>query len=135
MKGIVFGVFDGLHAGHKHFLSKAKAKCDELVVVVAPDEAARVLKGRAPRRALSDRMKNVIAFDSELRVVPGDETQGSWRVLVSEKPDVVLLGYDQDALGAEIEKRGIPVEHLSAHEPEQYKSSIMNGKPSTLAES
>ena len=47
-KGMVFGVFDGLHEGHKYLLTEAAKLCDELVVVVTLDEAVATLKGHLP---------------------------------------------------------------------------------------
>lgn len=34
---MVFGVFDGLHPGHRAFLRQARKKGDKLIVVVARD--------------------------------------------------------------------------------------------------
>lgn len=127
MKGMVFGVFDGLHEGHRHFLSEASDNCDTLVVVVATDKAARALKGRAPRYALTERIEAVREALPGAEVVAGDDETGSWNVLSAHAPDIVILGYDQDALAEELEKRSVPHMYLSAHEPERFKSSILNG--------
>lgn len=128
IKGMVFGVFDGLHEGHAHFLRDAKARCGELVVVVASDESARGLKGHAPHESLAARMAAVCAFDASLHVVEGDEVPGSWHILASETPDMIFLGYDQQALAGALKERGVPFQFLSAHEPERFKSSILNSE-------
>jgi cytidyltransferase-like protein len=125
-RGMVFGVFDGLHTGHEHFLKTAASRSSELVVVVAPDEAVRILKGKAPRRSLEERMAAIAAFNPAFMVVPGDEAPGSWQVIVSHEPDVVYLGYDQQALAGELDAHGVNYEFLSSHEPEKYKSSLLN---------
>ncbi len=49
-KGVVFGVFDGLHEGHKKFLTDAAARCVELIVVVAHPKAVLTLKKKYPLR-------------------------------------------------------------------------------------
>jgi FAD synthetase len=45
---IAFGVFDGLHEGHRHFLREARKLGGRLTVAVAHDEAVVMLKGRRP---------------------------------------------------------------------------------------
>lgn len=134
---MVFGVFDGLHEGHHHFLSEAIQKCDELIVVVAPDEVARILKGHSPHVSLQERIEAITAFAPHVKVVSGDSDSGSWKVLDSYTPDMVILGYDQGAIADELETRAIPYMYLSAHEPGRFKSSILNGvvKPWTSPES
>jgi cytidyltransferase-like protein len=132
VKGMVFGVFDGLHEGHAHFLREAASRCDELVAVVATDEAARALKGRAPKFSLSERIARVVALGAST-VAPGDEEQGAWRVLEKHAPDVVFLGYDQDAIAKALDARGIRYEYVSAHEPGRFKSSLLNGETSPSA--
>ena len=44
----VFGVFDGIHAGHQDFLRQAREYGDELVVIVARDKSVTQLKGKPP---------------------------------------------------------------------------------------
>lgn len=128
-RGIVFGVFDCFHEGHKHFLSDAAAKCDELAVVVARDDAVSLLKGFLPSEPLEARMNAIREWNPALSVLPGDADQGSWKILEQVKPDMALLGYDQGALAGELESRAIPYIYLSAHEPEKYKSSFFRMKP------
>ncbi|MDO8523824.1 MAG: adenylyltransferase/cytidyltransferase family protein [bacterium] len=128
-RGIVFGVFDGLHEGHRHFLSSAAGKCKTLVVAVAPDTTARALKGRAPKHPLKDRMATVSSFDQHLIVTAGDEISGVWDVLEKEKPDIAILGYDQEEIARELDSRAIPYIYLPAHQPERFKSTLMQAKP------
>jgi len=47
--GMVFGVFDGLHQGHKHFLQAAAKRCKQLIVVVTVPAVVSVLKKHKPR--------------------------------------------------------------------------------------
>lgn len=98
MTVMVFGVFDGLHAGHRYFLKQTKAT----VVVVAPDLAVQQLKHKKLRYDEQERMAAVRAFLPEAQVVLGDEEQGSYEVVRKYQPDLVVLGYDQDELGRDL---------------------------------
>lgn len=124
--GLVFGVFDGLHEGHKFFLSQAKGRCGKLVVALTRDEVAHMLKGRYPKYSFSERLEALRSYDPDLALLSGDESPGSWNILNKIRPDVVYLGHDQHALAPELEKQGIPFEYIGAFEPERYKSSILN---------
>jgi cytidyltransferase-like protein len=130
---MVFGVFDGLHEGHRHFLNEAKKRCDELVVVVSQDEAARALKGREPHKPFEERVIDIRAFDTSFIVVAGDTIHGSWEVLAKQEPDIVFAGYDQRELAEALEEKGIRVEFISPHHPHEFKSSILRQKPDTNA--
>ena len=103
-KVLVFGVFDGLHDGHRNFLKQARSFGEYLVVVVARDLAVTQLKGRAPRLPLAERMHDVLEEDSVNEVVQGDAVQGSWEVLKMHQPSVIALGYDQEAIGQELKR-------------------------------
>lgn len=123
--GMVFGVFDNLHEGHKHFLARAQEDCDELYVAVAQDSVVESLKGKKPRQNISERMTALEAYDRSLNVVGGDTELGTWKVLRNTRPDIVFVGYDQEAIGSEVKALSIPVTVISAHEPETYKSSFL----------
>ena len=122
---LVFGVFDCLHAGHKFFLKEARERSGELVVVVTLPEVVYFLKKRWPKESMEDRVAKLRAFDPTLTIVPGDLTLGEWKILATHKPDRVLLGYDQQALGEELQKLNIPFEFLPPYEPDQYKTSLL----------
>ncbi len=125
MKGLLFGVFDFLHEGHKHFLSEAESKCDDLTVAVAPDAVVELLKGKKPKQNLEERMRALCEWNQALTVVKGDERTGSWKIVLETKPDVLFLGYDQQALEPDLKQFGIRIEYVGAHEPERYKSSLL----------
>lgn len=124
---MVFGVFDGLHEGHQFFLTEAKKRCGELVVVVAQDGAVERLKSKKPKRALAERVHAIQAFDPSLIVVSGDEREGEWKALRERVPDVIFLGYDQAALAAALDELGIEHEAIAPYEPERFKSGILDG--------
>ncbi len=125
-KGMVFGVFDGLHEGHKHFLSLAAKQCKKLIVVVTPSNIVEILKNHPPKYSYEERIKKIALFDPSFDVVTGDTTLGQWNVLRDHRPDMVFLGYDQKALAAELENRAVPFIFLDPHSPDKYKSSLLN---------
>lgn len=101
------GVFDLLHYGHIRYLEEAKKIGGEnakLVVIVARDETVRSLKGSDPiipedqRRAVIEALKVV---DEALL---GFENMDLARVLLQVKPDIVVVGHDQEAIKAQVEK-------------------------------
>ncbi|MFY9463295.1 MAG: adenylyltransferase/cytidyltransferase family protein [Candidatus Sungiibacteriota bacterium] len=117
-KVMVFGVFDGLHEGHRYFLAMAREQGDELIAVVARDEVVRVLKNKTPRHSEEERRRAVaqllrLSLNSEAkpqltdasRAVLGDRVLGAYDVIKKYKPDVICLGYDQHALAEDLEKK------------------------------
>ena len=93
-KVMCFGTFDGVHKGHKYYLSKAKELGDFLVVVVALDETVRQTKNREPHYPADERAAQLQQLGFVDKVVignPGDKL----KVVDDEKPDAICLGYDQ----------------------------------------
>ncbi|MES2135096.1 MAG: adenylyltransferase/cytidyltransferase family protein [Patescibacteria group bacterium] len=124
--GMVFGVFDGLHEGHRYFLESASEKCEKFIVVVAQNGASATLKGRMPKYSLEDRIEAIEKLNSAWTVVSGDSVQGEWNALKKYQPDVVFLGHDQSAVADELEKIHIFFSFIEAYRPEQFKSSILH---------
>ena len=129
---MVFGVFDGLHAGHRAFLSTAKKRGDELIAVVARDETVRLLKNKTPRFSEKKRVRAIRASGLADRVVLGDREQGTYGIIRRYRPDSICLGYDQKALArnlrARMRERAIaPVRiiRLGSHSPRMFKSSLL----------
>jgi cytidyltransferase-like protein len=48
-KVVIFGVFDGLHAGHLFLIQKAKKAGTNLFVIVAKDKIVQKLKNKIPK--------------------------------------------------------------------------------------
>ncbi|MBI1975011.1 MAG: adenylyltransferase/cytidyltransferase family protein [Parcubacteria group bacterium] len=131
-KVMVFGTFDGLHEGHKHFLREARKEGDYLVVVLPLDRIVEELKGHPPHHTLSERISHLEQYDGVDEVVVGDEEISAWEVVKKHKPNAIAVGYDQNALkedlGAHLGQFDWPIEIrvMSPYEPEQLHSSLLN---------
>jgi cytidyltransferase-like protein len=121
---LTFGTFDGLHAGHKAYLSFAQAMGD-LWVVVARDETVRRIKKHAPRHSEDDRYRAVAEAFPSAHVQLGD-TEDYSVPLVAVNPDLIVLGYDQQLPpGIDPSYFPCPVVRAPAFEPETYKSTLI----------
>ncbi len=149
IKVLVFGVFDGIHNGHRAMLKEAKALGDYLVAILTSDKGVLELKGKPPKYTLSQRitaLKNEHIVDE---VGPGDKEFDSWKVLKKYKPDIIATGYDQEELRERLEayfaasdigasedpersrRMTIPYKRpkiviLQPFKPELFKSSLLN---------
>lgn len=88
------GVFDIIHTGHLSYLEQAKAKGDELVVVVACDETVRKNK-HEPVTPQEMRVRLVGALKPVDRAVLGRSGDDIYSILRDIDPDIIVLGYDQ----------------------------------------
>ena len=132
---IIFGVFDGIHEGHRVFISDAKKEGERLVGIVARDSVVVALKERSPVNNEVMRIKQLLEVPEMDSVFLGDLEQGTYNIIKEIKPDVIFLGYDQKELGDDlstaIEKGLLPkieIKFAPPHKPEIFKSSIINKK-------
>ena len=128
MKVMVFGSFDTLHDGHRNLFSQAK-KLGEVVVVVARDSTIRLLKRREPRMVEEERVK-VVAKEPLVTQALLGSSNDLFAVVEQERPDILLLGYDQTTFSEEeilvaLKDRGVSPRILraKAYKPEEFKSS------------
>ena len=134
-KVLAFGTFDGLHSGHVHFLRQARRRGDYLVVAVASDATVLKLKKNPPRASFLRRTRALRQSGLADKIIRADLKNGSWNVIVREKPDVVVLGYDQKEIRGDLrEKRKIiphvfRIETAKAHRPRTFHSRKL--KPSS----
>ncbi len=117
---MVFGVFDVLHKGHLNFFEQARKYGDYLIVVVARDKTVKKIKGNFPRNNEKQRLKTIrkYADKSVLGYI-----RDKYKVIRNFKPDIICLGYDQNASLKELRKFKIPIKRLKPYKPNQYKSS------------
>ncbi len=126
---LVFGVFDGLHPGHRSFLEQARAEGDTVVVAVARDSVVERLKGRRPEVVEAKRAQALLDSGLADEAFLGDDVPGTYGIVDRVGPDVICLGHDQEALcadlGAWMARRGMGVRLVSlrAFRPDVYKSS------------
>ncbi|MBI2113340.1 MAG: FAD-binding protein [Candidatus Wildermuthbacteria bacterium] len=130
----IFGVFDGVHKGHRDFLRQAKSHGDTLVAIVGRDAVVEKIKSKTPRFSQEQRMDFLRAEKLADTVVLGDEELSSYRVLDQARPDVLCLGYDQESLEKDIrewmKKKGIslPIVRLHPYWPGAYHTSLLEAK-------
>ena len=128
---LVGGTFAILHPGHVFFLGKAREYGDHLTVVVANDRNVLERKGFLVLSS-EERAEMVGNLKHVDNVVVGDEKE-LFRVVEEERPDVIVLGYDQDfdvkGLKAFIRKKGLRCKVVRIRQ--KYKdystSSILEG--------
>ena len=130
VKVLVFGSFDLLHEGHKHFFNEAKKLGNTLYVVVARDSSIKSFKGHEPNFNEDERVEHIKKLEIVDDVRLGYEGD-KWKIIEEIKPDIIALGYDQDSYTKGLEKgmldRNLKVKivRLGSYMPEKYKSSLM----------
>ncbi len=93
-KVLVGGVFNLIHPGHIFFLGRAREYGDHLTVVVANDKTVLEKKGFLVFSS-EERLELVQNLKHVDNAIVGDE-RDMFRVVEEEKPDVIVLGYDQE---------------------------------------
>jgi FAD synthetase len=129
----IFGVFDGIHDGHLAFIHEARTHGEQLVAIVARDSVVLKLKGRLPVHDEVKRILMLLEVPEIDLVFLGDPDEGTYKTLKKVNPQVIFLGYDQQALFDSISmamKEGFLSEmeliYGTPHKPETFKSSIIN---------
>ncbi len=136
---LIFGVFDGIHDGHKAFIEEAGKEGERLVAIVARDEVVNKLKGKLPLRNEVERIEKLLEVPDVDLVLLGDIEEGTYNVVKEIKPDIIFLGYDQQALSENINKAinegvlpKIEIMFGQSHKGESLHSSILNNKTNEL---
>lgn len=129
----IFGTFDGMHEGHLAFIREVKNHGDRVVAIIARDQTVERLKGKKPLYNESSRIKNIMSIPEVDIAYLGDLNDGTYNAIKEIKPDLIYLGYDQQALfeslKKSIKKKIIPKIEIKIGEPykpEKFKSSIIN---------
>jgi len=129
----IFGVFDGIHDGHKSFIHEARKQGDRLIAIVARDSVVNKLKNKIPINNEVERINSLLKIEDIDIVLLGDPDQGSYKVLKEINPDIIYLGYDQQSLLNDIKKSikngllpKIKLIQGEAHKPEIFHSSLLN---------
>jgi len=128
-KVLVAGTFDFLHPGHIDFFCQARRRGNCLIVVVSRDSNALMIKGKKPYFSQKERLALVASIGIVDKAVLGDN-KDFFAAVRKEKPDAIVLGYDQWAVEKKIrealDRAGFArtkVYRAKANYPEKYKSS------------
>jgi len=110
------GVFDLLHLGHVKYLEEAKkagGRNAELIVIVARDSTVEKRKGKKPIMSENQRRALVESLKVVDEAILGYEKFDIGRVIEKIKPDIIVVGYDQDGMAQTvnnyIEKQGLKI--------------------------
>lgn len=129
-----FGVFDVLHPGHVKFLNKCKSlfKESELIVVIARDSTVFREKKRKPVFSEEERRFIVQSLKPVDEAILGNEGLDKLKIVERIKPDVIVLGYDQEwnekDLKEELKRRGLNVKVIRLKKYSNSKSSKIRKK-------
>lgn len=128
MKVFVAGTFDKFHVGHQYLLWNAYSICDAMVVVVACDKTVERIKNNKPHTGEGDRRKRIVEeFKSHANVDVrlGRKDGRFFLTLEEEKPDLLVLGYDQMADETAIKEAfpGLEIKRMGSYAPVFFKSS------------
>ena len=133
---MVFGTFDGLHAGHFNFFKQARKLSARpfLIVSVARDKNVFKIKKNYP--ILNERKRLALVKKCKLAdkvVLAG--MKDHLPHIVRENPDIIALGYDQQAyvynLKKDLKNRGILVKivRLKSYKEKIYKNRLLRKIP------
>jgi glycerol-3-phosphate cytidylyltransferase len=110
--GLTFGAFDLLHYGHVRLLTRARERCDALIVAVSTDEYVHAHKGHYPAVPYRHRMELVKALKCVDLVIPQSLTFGKSEAVQKYRPDVLFVGSDWTPSTFGGEGLGVPVTYL-----------------------
>ena len=134
---MVFGTFDIVHKGHRHFFQQARALAGKstpyLIVSLARHKNVQRIKGRTPQASEAKRLAAIKALpevDKALLGAIGDHMPH----IIKQKPDIIALGYDQSAyvrgLRSALRAAGLKTKiiRLKPHKPHIYKTAIIKAR-------
>jgi FAD synthetase len=117
---MVFGTYDFFHKGHADFFNQARKHGNFLIAVVAKDKNVKNIKGKLPKNKEKIRLSEVKKHSD--KAVLGSLTD-RYKVIKKLKPDIICLGYDQEADLKKLKEFNIPIKRLKPFKPHLYKSS------------
>lgn len=128
---VVFGIFDGIHNGHRDFFQQARKYGDELTAIVGRDKMSELLKNKIPNHSETERVDLVAKEKLVDKAVLGDEKLSTYSVLSSIKPKVICLGYDQQKLGEDLQEwiqksnKKIQIQYLKPYQNNTLHNSLL----------
>ena len=130
---MIFGTFDFFHAGHLSFLTQARAYGERLIAVVARDKTVKMVKGEKPFHGEKERVNILRHIDLIDEVIMGNE-RDMYAVIRRQKPNVIVLGYDQKAFTDNLKKiiikfaLKIKIARAKPYRPKSRKSGLIRKK-------
>ena len=134
---MVFGTFDGLHSGHRHFFRQAKSLSEPkqafLIVSIARDKNVFKIKKIFPNLNEIKRMKLVKKSSLPDKVVLSGLTNHLPHI-IKEHPDIIALGYDQTHyvknLKKDLKNKGVSIKiiRLKPYKANIYKNRLLKRK-------
>lgn len=130
---MIFGTFDHLHDGHRFLIDQAR-KRGRVIAVVGTDSNVQTIKRRAALQPMTVRIKALQDDSPDITVIAGSP-DNFLEPIQAEKPDLLLLGYDQTLPpGISFEDLQCPWERAEALNPDIYKSSLLSRNPQKVIE-
>lgn len=128
-KVMVGGTFNSIHPGHEFFLNMASEFGDYLIVVIATDRTVMKSKGYLLKKE-DERRELVEKLDIADKVLIGDD-ENFLKIVIREKPDIIVLGYDQDLdpnFRKQINDMDIKIERIEEKYGNYSTSKMTSGK-------
>lgn len=126
MKLFLAGTFDPLHIGHQWLLWHATKIADKVVVIIATDVMVEKIRGRKPFNSERERMARLQRETlPHTKIRLGREDGKFLQTIREEKPDILLLGFDQhaDEKKIQMEFPHLTIQRAQKYFPEFFKSS------------
>ncbi len=119
-KVVAAGTFDLIHPGHLWFLRKA-SEYGRLTVIVARDKTVKKIKGHPPVIPEDQRLLVVQGLKYVDEAVLGFENDDLLKIIEKLKPDILVLGPDQNFIPEEelkrkLRERGLKTEVVKLRE-------------------
>ena len=123
---MLFGTFYVLHPGHEYVFKQARRYGDYLIVIIARDVTVLNIKKHCPQNSERKRASNLRKTGCAEKVILGN-VGDKMKVVKTENPDVIALGYDQNNFIKELTTTfpKIKIKRLKSYYPKKYKSSLM----------
>ena len=111
-KVLIAGTFDIIHPGHIYLINEAK-KLGKVIVIVARDSTVKRIKNKVPVIPEEQRLEVIRNIKGVYKARLGNEGSDLLKVVEEEKPDIILLGpnqnFDEKAIEQELKRRGLQV--------------------------
>jgi len=134
-KIMVFGTFDGLHAGHLHFFQQARNRVPNPYLIVSIARDINVFKIKNFHPILKERSRlNLVKKCPLVDKVVLSGLHKHLPHILKERPDIIALGYDQKDytknLKKDLKNKGLNVKiiRLKPHKKNIYKNSLLKNK-------